>query len=812
VTRLLPGEKVTIGKAVPHLNVYLLDHHQCLVAPGVTGEIFISGPQVTDGYWNITEQTKKSFLPNPFSPGEVMYKTGDLGRWTGDMSLAYVGRMDNQVKVRGFRVELEEIERALVYADPTIQRAAAVVAGGIRIVAFVTPSSIDTSAVLSRLKHVLPAYTRPAQIIALDALPQSANLKINRDALRALASEYRDLGDLPSTRTERLVAGVWNSVLPAQKSRSIRRDDDFLGVGGNSLLAIQAARLISESVGHRVPVPLLIRETILSSLAEAIDKHALLEKSENRVETFSSYITNLTSQDDLAASHPLSELEEELYVWHTVSRTTSFLNTAFRFELGGDVNVELLRDSLVSVIRQEPILRARYDLQAGSVVRRIADNVSPPHTFTGDELNASRLQALVNKPFDLSKDQLIRAIIWERRPALATSLILVTHHIITDKASLATLLKSISGHYSTKLGSVNGNHKSAGVPEATYIQWARWLRQIRDSLPTPDDNVKQDFWKRKMDGITTIAPLRDNHAFGLELGSYESILIPYPAGAKVSQRMALAATALTLRAVYGSKDMVLGIPYANRDEPGVGSIMGVFLDRIPIRLLLNDTNTTSSDKLLHHVASEINLAVEKRLPYSQILAAAGTNRSVFDVMVIYHWRSDALENSLKLPGANVSITPIRARGAKFPLQLEFSEQEDGLHCGFEFDGRAISPSNIAAIMSFVPVAVDGLARQRSVEEILSGFPSLEQDAIVASPAYKTRVEKVIGAFSEALGLAAADIKPDTSFFSAGGTSTAALRLHYLLGQQGLQGDLCDIFRGPSLGEIAWTFYDGSASG
>ncbi|QKX59049.1 uncharacterized protein TRUGW13939_06179 [Talaromyces rugulosus] len=715
--RLLPGQKVTIGKAVPHLNVYLLDHHQCLVAPGVVGEIFLSGPQTTQGYWNLPDQTSQYFLPNPFSPGKIMYKTGDLGQWNDAMSLVYLGRVDNQVKVRGFRIELEEIDRALVHADSSIQQAATIVADRIRIVAFVTPSTIDTLDVLSKLMDLLPAYTRPSQIIALDTLPQSANNKIDRKALQAIASKYKDQGEPPLTPTEHLVAKVWKSVL--QEGRRINRHDDFLGIGGNSLLTIHAARLITESVGHRVPVSLLLRETILSKLSAEIDKYALVEKSDNQVQSFKSYISSLASAADLATSYPLSEIEEELYNWHMITGTKSLLNTTFRFELNGDINTELLRNSLVSVIQENPILRARYFSTDGSVVRQIAEDVHPPFIFSGSALDESRLQSIVNEPFDLSRDQLIRAIIWERTN-FSTSLILVTHHIVTDKHSLAILLKSIGAHYTAKPASAIENHEVNQPSEPTYVEWAQWLRLSQGLPHTSLDRKKQDFWKDKIGDNTVITPLRDGSTPGLDLDSYESILIPYTEGTKVSQRMAVAATALTLLAVFGSSCITLGIPYANRDEPGAASLMGVFLDRLPIRLPLNDTKTTSSDELLQRVATEINLAVEHQLPYAQILAAIGSSNPLFDVMVVYHWHSDALEHSLKLPDIEVSSTPIRAQGAKFPLQLEFTEQEDGLHCSLEFN-CSVSPSHISAITSFLPVAVNGLARQRPVAEILSNF-------------------------------------------------------------------------------------------
>ncbi|EED13064.1 nonribosomal peptide synthase GliP-like, putative [Talaromyces stipitatus ATCC 10500] len=809
--RLLPGKKVTIGKAVPHLNVYLLDHRQCLVALGVIGEIYLSGPQVTDGYWNLPDQTKKCFLPNPFSPGQLMYKTGDLGLWTEDMSLAYMGRIDNQVKVRGFRIELEEIDRALVLANPSIQRAAAIVADHIRIVAFVTPSNIDTLAVIARLRDLLPAYTRPSQIIALDTLPQSANLKIDRKALQALASEFKDQGDPPSTSTECLVAEVWHSVLGRQEGRRINKHDDFLGIGGNSLLAIKAARLISESIGYRIPVPLILRETVLSSLAKAIDNYSHVEESENNnAQSFKSYIANLKTPVDLASLHPLSELEEELYVWHMISENKSLLNTAFRFELDGVIDIEILRHSLVSVIRQNPILRARYLSQGDGVVRRISGAISAPLMFVGNALDIHKLQSLVNQPFDLSQDQLIRVIIWERT-GVSTSLILVVHHIVIDKHSLSVLLKSISDQYGAKLGLIREKQTERHLPKITYLDWVQWRQQRPCTVSL--NQKKLDFWKEKMDKLTTISTLRQGCILGLELGSYESLLIPYTGVTHVSQRIVLAATALTLQAVYGHSDVTLGIPYANRDEPGASDLIGLFLDRLPIRLSLKSANISTSDKLLQHVIDEINMAVEHQLPYSQILAAAGKNgKPLFDVMVIYHWRSDALDMSLNLPGVKVSSTPIRARGAKFPLQLEFTETDEGLHCGLEYNSRVTSPSQILTIMSFLSTAIHGLACQRTIADILSEFEIHKYDTRqTISLAYKNKIDKVREAFSATLTMPIDDIKPDTSFFDVGGTSMTAFRLHHRLEELGLHGYLRDILHGPTPEKIAWMFYDNLGS-
>ncbi|KAL7933872.1 putative non-ribosomal peptide synthetase SirP [Trichoderma chlorosporum] len=804
-TELFAGEEVSIGRAVPYLDIYLLDHHQCLVPVGVTGEIYISGEQITHGYWNQQSETKNTFLPNPFMLGRVMYKTDDLGYWTKDMKVVHVGRVDNQVKIRGFRIKLEEVERTLMRVDTFIRNAVAIVVDRIRIVAFVTPNAVNTQSAGQRLKKLLPAYACPTQIIAIESLPQSPNLKIDRKALQVLATENQDQGDAPSTPTEKMIAEIWRSILNLQDNsikQKISRDDDFLAIGGNSLLAIKAARLISESTAHHTPVSLLIRETVLSNLAKEVDRFTTFNELEDGLNTFGGFLFNISTPPSITSAQRPSQLEEELFVWHTTSNTKSLFNTAFQFIIRGDTDLELLKDCLISVIRENPILRARYILKEGSIYRLISDKIDPPLVLN-----------LIDKPFDLARDQLIRVVIctYEDESSMAkTSLSLITHHIITDKASLAILLQSISQKYmAAKKGTIsNGRNGHENTRQGTYIEWAQWLVKSRSLPATPKKLAKRNFWHDRVRHIETV-PLLSSHELqssGHEVPGYEFIWIPVSDGGGLSQRMALAATALILFIVLDRSEFVFGLPYMNRDEPGTANIMGLFLDRLPVRINLNDSNIADSAMFVDDNVSEVNLSIENQIPYAEIMQLATTRRSLFDTVVIYHWQSDALEHSLNIPGAQISSKRIRARGAKFTLHLEFSEQENGLHCGIEYNARAVSPPQMAAIMSSMPIVIRGLILGSTPAEIFSSLTPLKDNNLSAvMPVYKSKINKVRESFFEALGVFSKDTTLETTLYDLGGTSITALRLHHLLSEKGLHGDLCDILRGPSIGEIAWMF-------
>ncbi|TFA98862.1 Nonribosomal peptide synthetase 5 [Trichoderma ghanense] len=814
-TELLPGRQVTIGKPAPNLELYLLDHHHCPVPIGVTGEIFISGEQVSHGYWNSPSETRMAFLPNPFSPGKIMYKTGDLGYWTQDMNVVFVGRTDSQVKIRGFRVEMEEVERAILAADRGIQTAAAILHQN-RIVAFVTPRTVNIDSVRQKVKELLPAYACPARIVALDTLPKSWNLKIDRTALRSLAAGAEGEGGDPSTPTEKMIADIWSQVLSFHANthkQRITRDADFLAIGGNSLLAIKAARLISESMGHRVTVPLLIRESVLSNLAQAIDERGVRDELRDGMPSFKSLLSSLPGPMSLTAAQTASPLEEELFLWQTISNTKSLFNTAFQFVIKGHVNIDILGDALISVIRDEPILRARYVLEEGILYRYIRDEIVPPLVFVGKALDATKLQTLIDEPFDLARDQLIRAIMWKQddgSPSARASLSLITHHIITDKASLAILLESVSKRYRSAVAPVttNGQNGAESTPKGTYVEWAQWLAEISALPATPATLSKQEFWCSRVREMEEVSLLTKNghESLGRDIPCYESLLIETGDGHCFSQRMALAAAAITLFAVFGQDDLVFGIPYMNRDEPGTANLLGLLLDRLPVHIKLNSSSMSDSAVLINDIASEVNECVQNQIPYMHILRMAKERRPLFDVVVIYHWKSDALERSLRLPGAEVSSQRIRARGAKFTLQLEFTEQEEGLHCGIEYNARALSPPQMAAIMSFIPNVIKGLMAGSAPASILSSINQLEHcNPLTTMPDYRNRTHKVREAFSEALGLHLAEIASDSTLYDLGGTSVTALRIQYLLEKMGLTGNLSDVLIAPSVGHIAWMF-------
>jgi acyl-coenzyme A synthetase/AMP-(fatty) acid ligase len=264
-----------IGRPIANTQIYLVDEHMRPAPVGVTGELYIGGVSLADGYWNRPELTAERFIDDPFSgrPKERLYRTGDLARWLPEGNIEFLGRIDDQVKIRGYRVEIGEIEAALA-RHSGVSQAAVVVreeCGDRRLAAYVvTKDDLEVSASELRayLKETLPEYMVPSFIVLMEEMPLTANRKINRRALPAPWETDGEAGKeyvAPRTATEELLAAIWAEVLGASK---VGVRDNFFDLGGHSLLAMRAANTIRDMFQLPVNVSALFQFPTVERLRE----------------------------------------------------------------------------------------------------------------------------------------------------------------------------------------------------------------------------------------------------------------------------------------------------------------------------------------------------------------------------------------------------------------------------------------------------------------------------------------------------------------------------------------------------------------
>jgi amino acid adenylation domain-containing protein len=266
------GGRVPLGRPVRNVRVYVVDEHLSLVPLGAPGEIVFSGVCVGRGYVNDPERTRRAFTTDPFLPGERLYRSGDHGRWRPDGKLEFLGRRDSQVKVRGFRIEIGEVENALLRVAG-VRDGAVVVARGTHLVAFHSGRPLPVEGLRDRLAASLPAYMVPSVFHWRESLPLTANGKTDRRTLTALAEELDSVasgsGEPPATPTEERLAAAWAGVLGVPRAR-IGRRDHFFDRGGTSLSAVKLAIALDRAVSPKD----VTGHPVLSDLAGLIDTRA----------------------------------------------------------------------------------------------------------------------------------------------------------------------------------------------------------------------------------------------------------------------------------------------------------------------------------------------------------------------------------------------------------------------------------------------------------------------------------------------------------------------------------------------------------
>jgi amino acid adenylation domain-containing protein len=272
---------IPIGKPIANTTAYILDANLQIVPVGVSGELFIGGDGLARGYWRREELTAEKFIPDPFNtePGARLYKTGDLARWRSDGVIEFLGRADNQFKLRGYRIEPGEIETALK-RQPDVLDSAAIVRedtpGDKRLVAYVVrkqsaPVQVEQSALIAALKKSLPDYLVPSAIVALAALPRTRQGKLDRNALPApYSTKPTDSFAAPQTPLEEKMAAIWTDVLGVER---VGMMDNFFDLGGHSLLGLRLVNQLREALGEHLALAIVFEAPTAARMANLLEKN-----------------------------------------------------------------------------------------------------------------------------------------------------------------------------------------------------------------------------------------------------------------------------------------------------------------------------------------------------------------------------------------------------------------------------------------------------------------------------------------------------------------------------------------------------------
>ncbi|HEX7317777.1 MAG TPA: amino acid adenylation domain-containing protein [Pyrinomonadaceae bacterium] len=687
------GRRPAIGRPLPNTQAYVLDGSGRPVPAGVTGELYLGGEGLARGYWSRPDLTAERFVPDPFGPaaGRRLYRTGDLVRHTEGGVLEYLGRMDHQVKVRGYRIELGEIEAALRRHEQ-VRDAVVVVseshAGEKVLAAYVVVKTERAPWGVAELrewtKERLPAYMVPQAFLLLDALPLTANGKLDRRALPP-CREPGFGGDAevrgPKNETEELLAEAWREALGVER---VSVDDDFFEAGGHSLLA---ARMISQ-VRKRFAVEVTLRDFFGRATIEGLAH--LIE-----VARASAQVSNIPPLEPAprVGSLPLSFAQQRLWFIDQLEGDSTAYNMPAAARLTGGLEVGALEQSLTEIVRRHESLRTIFTAEDDEPAQVIlpARPVSIPLVDLSRlparerEAEAMRLAtAEAQKPFDLSSGPLIRFTLL-RLGADEHMLLLTVHHIVFDGWSIGVLIGELSALYKAYVGGHDSPLAELPVQYADYAVWQRgWLR---------GEALEQQmvYWRRQLAHAPQALNLPTDKPRPAVLGTGGASEAFRLAPALVASLKALgrgegatlfmvllAAFQVLLSRYAGQTDVTVGAAVSNRNRAEVEGLVGFFVNMLVMRGdLSGDPNFREYLERVREVA--LGAYAHQDVPFEALVESLQVGRSpnrapLFQVAFVLQ---NAPTAELELAGVKLERVDLDTGRAQFDLSLLMSETEDG---------------------------------------------------------------------------------------------------------------------------------------
>jgi amino acid adenylation domain-containing protein len=704
---------VPIGRATADATAWVLGLGLEPLPAGLDGELWLGGPGLARGYLGRPDLTADRFRPDPFSRGQRLYRTGDRARQVAGGELAFRGRADGQVKVRGFRVELGELEAALRRL-PGVAEAAAVLAGGDhgsanvggdrRLVAFVVPATgaeapappLAAAAVRAALARGLPEHMVPSAVTILPALPLSVHGKLDRAALAALPLAAPDPADgggqdrdgdgsrRPRTPLEELLAGLWCELLGLER---VELDDDFFTLGGHSLLVAQLLSRIRHALAVEVPVVELFRRPTLSALAALVEQAQRGALADELPE-----LPPLRPRRASAAGEgpaellPLSYAQERVWL---LDQLTPGGNLAYNFQLTidfrGPFAVPALARALCEIVRRHEVLRTSFPAVDGRPVQVV--HAATPLRLPVIDLGglpageraggAERLvQELLATPFTLARGPLIRWRLLRLGPE-EHKLVQVEHHFVHDGWSLAVLLGEIKTLYEAFR---RGEPSPLAELPVQYADFALWQRQWMEG---PVMARLLAFWQAKLAGappaleLATDRPRPPQGSWRgeVELPEVEPAL--YEALRRFGRRegftlyMTMLAGFLALLHRYtGQEDLVIGTSNANRRARELEGMLGMVVNTLVLRADLGGRPTWRA--LLGKVRElALELYAYQDMPFERLVQELRVERRpgrnpLFQVLFNFH---DAPVPDFRVPGLDV-IPEVRSNHtAKMDMNL-----------------------------------------------------------------------------------------------------------------------------------------------
>jgi amino acid adenylation domain-containing protein len=697
-----------IGKAIENTQVYVLNEGYCPMPIGVAGELYLGGVGLSRGYMNRPDWTAERFVPDPFHEvgGGRLYRTGDLVRYRADGNLEFLGRKDQQIKMRGYRVEPGEIETALSECDGVAQAAVVVFqgqrTGETRLAAYVVPkagANINSSGLRNQLRKRLPEYMVPASIVEMHEFPLTPSGKIDRKRLpEPEEKEREDQYVGPRTGEEEILCGMWAEVL---KQERVGIEDNFFELGGHSLLATQLMARIRKVF----EVELALRELFEAPTIAGLGKRM----AEQRRKGEKGVVPGM-ERAARAGRLPLSYAQQRLWFLDQLQPNSAVYNIPMALRLKGKLEVGEVERVLQEMVRRHEVLRTRLEAEGGEAWQVIdeagevklgwVDLSGVEGEEEREEETRKRVQEEAMRPFDLQREWLFRGQVL-RLGEDEHVLLLTMHHIVCDEWSIRIMVREFVVLYQAYHAGLQSPLKDIELQYADFALWQRnWLQ---------GDVLEEElvYWKRQLSDLPTLQLPVDYPHSGVAIrhGGTVTFELDQELCNRLKQLcrregatpyMGMLAVFQVFLAKYtGQKDIAVGSPVANRLHAWTQDLIGFFANMIVLR-----TNLHSDPGFLEVLdrVRKVTLAGydHQDLPFDLLVEAIPSMRnkaqSPLQAVLSFHTaHSEKIElSSLQFTSLGVPSNST----TKFDLTLHIMSDDEQMNGAWEYNAELFEEETV----------------------------------------------------------------------------------------------------------------------
>ncbi|MBT4880467.1 MAG: non-ribosomal peptide synthase/polyketide synthase [Alphaproteobacteria bacterium] len=678
------GGGVPIGSPLQNIKIYLLDSASNPVPIGAIGEIYIAGDGLARGYLNQASLTAEKFIANPFATQEDintcqnlrLYKTGDLGKYLPDGNITFCGRTDHQVKIRGHRIELDEIS-SLLQNHEDLQTCTVKILEDGSIAAYIIPGSFEPTEteLTTYLEQFLPNYMVPSSFIFLDCFPLTTSGKIDYKKLPTPDKAGHSLKEkyvAPRTEIEQAICLIWQEVL---ELKQIGVHDNFFKIGGHSLLATQIISRIRSQFQLELPLRDIFEYPTISTFSTLITQSLRNPK-------------DLNVPPILPAPHqalfPLSFAQQRLWFLEELDPNVSAYNIPMALEISGPLNIQALSKALKAVIQRHNSLRTVFIKKNGVPFQKILPTIDSIETVELTDANdiKNRLSHIkkdhAHTKFNLSEGPLIR-ITCLKASSEKTFLFITLHHIISDGWSIGVFNQELSSFYKKYLQKKDPEPFSLPIQYTDFTIWQHsWLQG--DPLQR-----QLSYWKSKLDSLPDSSNFPTDFPRPKTL-SYKGERYRYALNKELSLKIKslcleenisiymflLTAFNVLLHKYSGDEDIIVGTPVANRNHKDIEGLIGFFVNTLVFRSNISP-HKIFYDLLLDLKEQSLTAYQYQDVPFEQLVDHLNIERAlnknpIFQIMFMMQ---NANESSrfLELGGTEISYMSHEENIAKFDLEI-----------------------------------------------------------------------------------------------------------------------------------------------